>query len=251
MINASIDFTKDTINEKIKNPFWKNFIIGWITWNWEIWYTTFFVSESVSLNRIEYIQTLNSSFFWYSIPTSIWFLINWILVPGLLSFLIVFIITPYISLHFYKKHLKNKEEENIQDTSTNNSEVEKIESETKILSAEIKKREEEMKQEKIKFKEKLEEQRQKLELEFADRLNNTDVKKEYFKFIEKENSKSALRALENIVYNHNWRYSTAQEKRISSTDLRVLDLNGLAVINSPSLEITEKWKDFLKIYSEI
>lgn len=60
MISASVDFTKDTVNEKFKNPFWKNFIIGWITWNWKVWYVTFFVSENISQDKVQYIKTLNS-----------------------------------------------------------------------------------------------------------------------------------------------------------------------------------------------
>jgi hypothetical protein len=49
------DSLKETINTRIKNPFYGALIISWLLWNWQIPYITFFVSNDVIKHKANYI----------------------------------------------------------------------------------------------------------------------------------------------------------------------------------------------------
>jgi hypothetical protein len=41
--------------ERIASPLWGTFVVSWSVWNWRIFYVTFFVSEQIIPNKIDYI----------------------------------------------------------------------------------------------------------------------------------------------------------------------------------------------------
>ncbi len=43
--------------ERVRSPLYGTIIISWVIWNWRIFYVTFFVSENIIHNKLEYIQT--------------------------------------------------------------------------------------------------------------------------------------------------------------------------------------------------
>ena len=66
MFSFNIEGSKsDTVHEldrRFRNPFWPGFLFAWITWNWRVWYLTFFVSESLIGNKITEIQRMYEYF---------------------------------------------------------------------------------------------------------------------------------------------------------------------------------------------
>jgi hypothetical protein len=117
-------------------------VVTWLTWNWEVWYTTIFVSEELTGNKVIYIKEMYNYFDFYSLFPCVGILFNWIIMPLFLSWFIIIFVTPKISHWFLGKHDENKIKENDRITK-------KINSETKKLIAKEKKIEQEQKIEKI------------------------------------------------------------------------------------------------------
>lgn len=229
MLNASFDFTKDTINEKVKNPFWRNFIIWWITWNWKVWYITFFVSEEIVWNKISSISKMYDYIDFYNLFPLLWFILNWVLIPAWISYLMIYQIPKNITNRFLKQHKLNKEAENkiLKD---------EIESETKVIEA------------------------QKENLQKKEELENLKEKKKYEEW-DKEYKKIesfTLHTLSKLIYSNQWDVDDYLVQKLNwthdSIDKQIMILDTSWLINSwnwfRNFSITEKWKYFLKKYSE-
>lgn len=110
----NVNITKSAENEledRLKNPFWWSFIIAWITWNWKVWYLTFFVTEEVSGNKIDYIVNMYLYFDFFNLFPFLGFILNWLIIPLILSILVFFVITEKIGHLFLKKKYELEEKE--------------------------------------------------------------------------------------------------------------------------------------------
>lgn len=218
------------IEDKINSPFWVNFIIGWMTWNWKIWYVTFFISEEkIGINKIDYISSLVTINFWIW-----WYLINWLLAPFIISWFVVYFISPYISYYFLKKHILNKEKDN-------KLKINEIKSDTKVLEAE---------KEKLVTKDEVE------ELWENKKIREWD--KEYPKVVKKY--PKLLSELSSLLIDYRWKshkyiaknsYDGYYEEAIPSESIAVWIFNLLIEEKErePSYIVygaTEKWLYFLK-----
>lgn len=189
MFKLIFEWAKDWIDEKLKSPFWWSIILTWLTWNWEIWYITIFVSENEIWNKLLYIKNMynyyNINFYWLNIHPCLWFLINWIIMPLFLSWLIIWIITPKISHKFLKKHTINKENEieiiNL-NTKLINAETKNIEAEKNKLNAELEKQ-------KLQFEKEMEdktiEMRKKAQ-EYAEKKANEENRKKELELMKQQ-----------------------------------------------------------------
>lgn len=228
MLNCTLDITKDAINEKMKNPFWRNFIIVWITWNWRVWYITFFVSEEKVWNKIDYIINMYNCF-WYSF---IWIILNWIIVPVLVSYLLVWWF-PLLSNKFLKKHKENKNIENNILAEWIKSEIKVVEAKKKVVKA---------KKDLIIDENKLKKIEEKTESQKRD--------EDYEKLISKY--KDSMKILSDFVYTKMWNVNNGDwHRQISTENENILDSFWLIEVNWSShwwkvYQLTEKWKYFLK-----
>lgn len=235
MINASFNFTKDTVNEKLKSPFWRNFIIAWFTWNWKVWYITFFVNEEKIWNKIDYINQLYTYIDYYNMFPALWYIINWIIIPWIISFLIVFIITEYITHIFLKKQYElDKKELDIKNEyiSKKSDSIDKL---NELLSKEEKVIEKEKNIEDIKEKNQYEEW-------------DNDYKKI---------NSFTLTTLSKLIYSNQWDVDDYLVQKLNwthdSIDKQIMILDTLWLITNwdgfRKYIITDKWKYFLKKYS--
>ena len=58
---------KAYLYDKTASPLYGNFIISWSLWNWKLFYITFFLSEGVVGNRLDYIYQQNIFGWWVSL----------------------------------------------------------------------------------------------------------------------------------------------------------------------------------------
>lgn len=264
MIN--INWWKEVDENTFKNPFTRNFIVSWITWNWKIWYITFFVKDIYSWNKFIYILNLYN---FYESTWSIFILIilNWIVAPVLISVLVVFYITPYISLHFHIKHNKNKENESLSNSKINNAKAQEIESEAKKLEAENKKLEATLEKQKTQFEEEKNEYIEKLKKATLERTLAKDKQKTQEEEWENEyrsiiNSywNEIITALQILIYDQYW-YTNVYKNatwynQISSKFESILNSYWLIEISRWDRDenthkgnyyiITDKWKYFIQ-----
>ncbi|MCH8518649.1 hypothetical protein LAT59_02725 [Candidatus Gracilibacteria bacterium] len=243
MINASFEFTKDTVSEKLKSPFWRSFIVGWLTWNWQVWYVTFFVSEEMTgKSKIDYIISLNEYFIPvlgidFSVPLPIFFglLINWIIIPGIISYIVVFFITEIITHFFLRKQYELEEKEIYIKNSYYDKKSDSIDKLSRLLK----------KEEKVVEKEKSID-------EMKDKNKFGEWDEEYINFT----PKSYLQSLSTLIYEYNGEIGASNHsKRFDANFEMLIDLHGLVTANGKvrshnTYTITEKGKYFLKKYKK-
>lgn len=97
MFSEIKDSTGKVLIERVSSPFYGAFIFSWFIWNWEIPYTTFFVSqERFGLKtKVEYI-TEHYNNYWY------------LIVLPFVSAIILVALFPYIGNLIYKMHLRHE-----------------------------------------------------------------------------------------------------------------------------------------------
>lgn len=223
-----VDELKNNLDDKLKNPFWWSMIATWLTWNWKIWYVTFFVSHKelgIEWNKIDYIKDMYNYFDYYIFFPFLWFIFNWILMPLFLSWFIIIFVTPKISHWFLDKHRANKKDENKKDISA-------LESLNNLLDKE---KEVAIKTKNVeKIKEKSEEEK---------------WDEDYSVLTNKQNN--LIPILEQLIYHSKGNINDDDWNRSYDVEIEsLLDVNWLIESiweyrGAPTYKITPKWKYFL------
>lgn len=238
MIKAVVDITKTSMEDKLKSPFYRNFILWWITWNWKVWYVTFFVSEEIlKENKIEYIKNMYTYIDLPVLFPLIWFILEWIIIPFIISWIVIFIVRKKVGHRFLEKSYELEDDE---------LEIKKkyLEKEEEILEKE---------EEILDKKEEIQEKRE--------TIYNKEWDKEYKELSSKY--PDIMKKLGNLIYHMYWFTHSYQRNetwkfewiRFSSDTEKILDAIGLITFSNKALDehnkwnvynITDKWKYFLK-----
>lgn len=243
MFSVNIESTKsDTVHEldrRFRNPFWVWFALAWITWNWRVWYLTFFVSESLVGNKIARIQEMYEYFGWHAL---FWILINWIIIPTAISWSITFYL-PKLTDIFLKRQKENKEREDIILRKDLKSEEKNIKAVTDLLEAERKKAQEELRKTQLE-----------LQIATSKSKNNNKIKSEeeiwnneYVKFLKV--FPSFHNTLTSLIYKNNWYSKGVNRETYIPEHVQLLHVNNLIELidgKDTQYKITEKGKYFLK-----
>lgn len=232
------NWSKDNIYSKIRSPLWWSFLLAWSTWNWKVIYVTFFISEDITKDKIIYISNLYNYFSTLGLEVIIvplWFLINWLIIPFILTYIIIFKISN-IDKIFYRKQ-KEIEREKI-----------KIKQEMERQFIEKEKEITKEKEKIINKKEKIEEKEEKLEKK---EINEWDI--EYDKII--KSNPNIMKELSFLIYDNNW-YTNSYNiwwmnkswyRESQNTKLfHALELINLNKDKDWHFLLTSKWKAFLK-----
>lgn len=232
-----MEWAKDNFDERIKSPFWWSMIVTWLTWNWKVWYVTFFIKHEhlgIDGNKIDYIKELYNYFDFYNLFPCLGILFHWLLMPLILSWFIIIFVTPKISHWFLEKHKANK-------IAENEIKIQEINSETKVLEAEEQKVEKEQDIEKI--KEKSEEEK------WDD---------EYDKI--SKNHNLMLKNIWTLIFNYNWDDASYDSDINDWTyNIDINDIKNWVLFNLIDIitrekhwnvyQLTKKGKYFLKKYA--
>lgn len=234
----SINITKSTgseLEDRLRNPFWWSFLLAWGTWNWKVWYVTFFMSEDISWNKIEYIKNMYSYFDFYSLFPLIGFLVNWLMIPLILSWVLVFILTEILVHKFLNKKYDLEDKELIIKNNYFNKKKKILKKEEEVLN-----KEQEINTKKEEVKNKL----WKEEIKEWER----DYKKVNKRFLE---------WLSDFIFNNWWinNYSTQSSMNISDKWLstfirRLYSYELIENTNESTYHLTKKWKYFMKKLTE-
>lgn len=243
---------KNNIYEKITSPLWWTFIITWLVWNWQLTYTTIFVSwdkiyEKYEILKIEYIieKIYDWSYHFFTLPIIVDYITYWFIWP-ILSTIIILWFIPYISNFVYIRDTKLFKKDRI--LAKDKMEIEVLKEKNRLLKEEKKEI-----NTYIKEKEKIINKKEKIE-EKEENLENKEYKKwdeEYNSIIKKY--KDLITKLETFIYEHKWHINNYDWNRQLDTELeKILDSNW--IIKKIEKEenwwaiytLTEKWKYFLK-----
>ena len=89
MIDILQKSVKSSVEDRLRSPLFGAFILSWVTWNWKIFYSTFFVeTERLGSGRIYYIEKLLND-----TGNSI--------VGPLLSTIVIIVVLPFLKIGAY------------------------------------------------------------------------------------------------------------------------------------------------------
>lgn len=249
MFDFALKHTTDEIDRRLRNPFWGWLIIGWITWNWRVWYLTFFVSESLVGNKISEIQRMYEYFWWHALPGII---LNWVIIPVFIAYCAIFLF-PKLTDEFLKKQKKNKENEDEILRADLKAEEENAKASTKLLKAQ--KEEFDALKEKLKAENDAEIERKANELAqekiaelnmMSDELSEKNIWNKEYELLKSKNI-LFLDKLTDLIYNHGWSpYDFNEAKYIKIFEVNELVDRRYNENDSITYALTEKWKFFLK-----
>ncbi len=105
------DSVKTTLKKRMNSSIYGTFVIYWVIFHWNLFFTIFFVSEdkiwnSMSLFKNDYIV---KTFFDYH---SVWFYLEWVL-PIIFTLLTIWVFPRYIVIPAFKKEEEDETEKTI------------------------------------------------------------------------------------------------------------------------------------------
>ena len=214
---------REALEDRVTSPFYGYFIISWLLVNWNYIYAALFVNaqyvfEKTGLLRNEYLfqEVLPA----HLVSTTYW--LDFLVIPFIFT-CAAFWLMPLLTRVFFRQHIRNK----IKNEGIRAEEMAaEIKAEEKILEAEVSKA--------------------KVEKEAHQSTPEVLWKNEYKEFKENPLHKIFYNLIEHY-YKHNAQIETQQGK-IRNDLLVFCDVNKLINIDYNSFELTNKGKEFVKLY---
>jgi len=214
---------REALEDRVVSPFYGYFIISWLLVNWDYIYIALFVNTEFIYQKTGLLR--NEYLFQEILPTHLvgWsYWLDFLIIPFIFT-CVAFYIMPFLTRKFYRQHIRNK----IKNEQIRADEMEaEIKAETKVLKAEV---------EQAEVKEKA-----------AKTTPEVLWRNEYSKFKDNPLHKIFDTLIEHY-YEHNALIAT-NTKRIRNDLLVYCDVNKLITIDHEYFELTEKGKEFVKLY---